>query len=233
MTTKKLIAKLHLDDAAFNKIQYAVQEEEKRTTGEIACAITPESATYSFYELVAAMCGGAVLFALLLCLAGPINRWLDTLFWEVPVWLYPLMCGTAFIVAVPLVFALVNIPALDRLVIPEAARSAASWKRAMRCFAESGVYKTREQSGVLIFVSYLERNVHILADSGIASKIAQERWDEIAATLADELSGGNAADAFCNAIHACGELLAKQFPPHPEDNPDELADGLMILEGGE
>lgn len=233
MTTKKLLAKLHLDDAAFNKIQYAVQEEEKRTTGEIACAITPESATYSFYELVAAMCGGAVLFAILLCLAGPINHWLNTLFWEVPVWLYPLMCGAAFIVAVPLVFALVNIPALDRLVIPEAARSAATWKRAMRCFAESGVYKTREQSGVLIFVSYLERNVHILADSGIASKIAQERWDQIAATLAEELTDGDAADAFCNAIHACGALLAEQFPPHQGDNPDELADGLMILEGGE
>lgn len=233
MTTKKIIAKLHLDDAAFDKIQYAVQEEEKRTTGEIACALTPESATYAFYELVAALCGGAVLFTLLLCFAGPINRWLDTLFWEVPVWLFPLICGAAFLVAVPLVYALVNIPSFDRLIIPAAARSSATWKRAMRCFAESGVYKTREQSGVLIFVSYLERNVHILADSGIASKIEQARWDEIAATLAAELTDGNAADAFCNAIHSCGELLAANFPPHPGDNPDELADGLMILEGGE
>lgn len=233
MTTKKLIASLHLDDAAFNKIQYVVQEEEKRTTGEIACAVTPESATYAFYELVAAMITGALAFTIMLALCGPINRWLDTLFWEVPVWLYPLMCGATFLVAVPLIYALVNIPAVDRLVIPPAARSAATWKRAMRCFAESGVYKTREQSGVLIFVSYLERNVHILADSGIASKIAQERWDEIATELADELSEGDAADAFCNAIHACGNLLAEEFPPHPGDNPDELADGLMILEGGE
>lgn len=233
MNTKKLIKKLHLDDAAFTKIQNAVQEEEKRTTGEIACAITPESASWSFYELVAAMCGGAVLFALLLCFTDPINRWLNTLFWEVPVWLFPLMCGAAFIAAVPLVFALVNIPVLDRLVIPAAARSSATWKRAMRCFAESGVYKTREQSGVLIFVSYLERNVHILADSGIASKIEQARWDAIAATLADELSTGDAASAFCNAIHSCGDMLAEHFPPHPGDNPDELADGLMILEGGE
>lgn len=233
MTTKKLIAKLHLDDAALNKIQYAVQEEEKRTTGEIACAVTPESATYAFYELAASMITGALCFGIMLALSTPIIRWLNTLFWEVPVWLYPLMCGTAFLVAVPLIYALVNIPAFDRLVIPPAARSAATWKRAMRCFAESGVYKTREQSGVLIFVSYLERNVHILADSGIAAKIEQEKWDAIAATLAEELSEGNAADAFCNAIHACGELLAATFPPHPLDNPDELADGLMILEGGE
>ena len=43
---------------------------------------------------------------------------------------------------------------------------------------------------------------------------------------------GEAAKAFTTAIEKCGELLAENFPPH-EENPNEIPDGLVILEDAE
>ena len=40
----------------------------------------------------------------------------------------------------------------------------------------------------------------------------------------------NAESAFCEAIEKCGELLAPYFPADKDDNPDELDNGVVILE---
>ncbi len=54
MKYKTLIKKLRLGDAEFKAIKNAVAEAEAKTTGEIAVAVTPESARYCFWELLAA-----------------------------------------------------------------------------------------------------------------------------------------------------------------------------------
>ena len=46
------------------------------------------------------------------------------------------------------------------------------------------------------------------------------------------LKKGDAEAAFTNAIKKCGQLLAENFPNH-EENPNELADGLVVLEDAE
>ena len=100
--------------------------------------------------------------------------------------------------------------------------------RAFRYFTESGVYDTAEHSGILIFVSFMEHQVRILADSGIAKRISQDLWNLIADELAEDIKNGKTAQAFLNAISKCGDLLAEQFPAK-EENPNELSDGLVIL----
>ena len=138
---------------------------------------------------------------------------------------------------------------LHRLVVPAAYRNAAVFRRAMRFFAESGIYDTREHSGILIFISLLEKKVFIIADRGISSKIEQDVWDNLAAKLSAGFSkralklvqnegvhasrsASAAASAIVQTIEECGVLLAKHFPPSA-DNPDELHNGLVVLEGGE
>ena len=54
MKYKTLIKKLRLGDAEFKAIKDAVAAAEAKTTGEIAVAVTPESARYCFWELLAA-----------------------------------------------------------------------------------------------------------------------------------------------------------------------------------
>ena len=78
----------------------------------------------------------------------------------------------------------------------------------------------------------MEREVRILADTGISSKIDPALWNLIAVDLAEGLGTDDATGAFVRAVERCGELLAEHFPAssNPEENPNELPDGLVILD---
>jgi putative membrane protein len=231
MTAEKLVRKMKLSDADFAAIKDAVAREESRTTGEIALTAIPESSDYSFFELLASVILGAVAFAALLPLYGALAGFIDRMFWHVSAWYLPAAYGVISFAVIALFFAVANIPAIDRIVIPRASRKRAVYNRALKAFLESGVYATKERTGILIFVSWMEREVRIVADEGISAKIEQEEWDGIARDLAKGIKEGNAADACTLAVHRCGNLLAGHFPAKAE-NPNELPDGLVILEAG-
>lgn len=229
MNTKQLLKKIKLSDADFDEIKAAVQKAEAGTTGEIALAMTAESEHYSFWELLAATYLAGFAFILMLPLAGRISSLYESFLWEPQDWLLPAIYGAACLTTIIIGFQIANIPAVDRLIIPRAVRRQSVTDRAFRHFTESGVYRTAEHSGILIFVSFLERQVRIVADAGIAAKIPQDLWNIIADDLADGIKTGSAKEGFVSAIEKCGELLAEQFPARSE-NPNELSDGLAILE---
>ena len=229
MNGKKLIKKLRLSQADFDAIKKAVQDAEVKTNGEIAVATIPESSDYSFYELFYAVILGAFAFAAMLSLHQPIRNFLDHLFWHMSDWYIPAFYGIVSFAAIGVFFLLANIPAIDRLIIPGSARRKAVYSRALRHFTESGVYATKDRTGILIFISYMEREVRIVADAGISAKIAQTEWDVIARDIATGIKTGKVAEAITEAVTTCGELLTAHFPAKKE-NPNELADGLVVLE---
>jgi putative membrane protein len=229
MKTETMLKKLHLDEAAFKEIKDAVKQAENGTRGEIALAVTAESDSYAFWELFAAVLASAAVFAAALPFAGKLNTLALHFFWEVPVWYLPLLYGISCFSVVLIVFHATNIPVLDRLIIPRNVKDSCVTQRAFRCFTESGIYNTEEHSGILIFASYLEKQVRIVADSGISAKISQELWAIIADAMAAQLGKGNGKDAFSEAVEKCGELLAEHFPPG-DTNPDELPDGLAVVQ---
>ncbi len=233
MKYKTLIKKLKLKDADFEAIRKAVADAEVKTTGEIEVAVTPESARYCFWELLAADCIGMLMLFAMIPFSEKILALYRMLYWQnEPKWILPVFYIISVLAAVLIAFYIFNIPAIDRLVIPRSVKKTCVTNRALRYFTESGVYDTAEHSGILIFVSYMERQVRIIADSGISKHISQDLWNLIADELAENLRKGEAAKAFTTAIEKCGELLAENFPPH-EENPNELPDGLVILEGAE
>lgn len=234
MNGESLCSKLRLDEAGVAQIENAVHAAEEKTTGEIVVALAPESDTYSFYELLFGVVFGAISFCFLIAFHEQIIPWLATHFWDMPEWTYALFCGGVSYLISALMTLAANWLPIDRRIIPHSVQITAADRRASRCFAESGIYKTAEHSGILIFMSYLERQVRIIADSGINEKIDQAVWDSLAATLAHDLNpknGMKAADALTKAVESCGNLLAEHFPPH-EENPDEITRALIILESG-
>jgi putative membrane protein len=228
----KLEKQLHLDSAARDRIAAAVLAAEQKTSGEIVLAATRESARYSFWELLAAVLLSAAFFSALLPAAGAVTALFSRLFWDIPSWYVPAFYGVTSFGIIALGFIAANIPAVDRIVIPRRVRSTCVTNRALRYFTESGTANTREHSGILIFISLLERQVRIVADSGISVKIDQGLWTIIADSLADGIGSGNTEQAVMSAIDQCGSLLAQYFPAEA-DNPDELADGLVLLEDAE
>jgi putative membrane protein len=232
MKTKTMLKELHLSQKDFEEISEAVKKAEAKTSGEIETAITAESAHYAFWELLASVCISVLVFAVLLPFAGKINDIYEQLTWTQRIWALPAFYGFVCFATVVASFYLFNIPALDRVVIPRVVRNASVTRRAMRHFTESGIYETAEHSGILIFVSYMERQVRIIADHGIAVKISPDLWKIISDELAAEIKSGNTKAAFISAIEKCGDLLAQNFPAH-EENPDELPNGLSVLEDAE
>jgi len=232
MKAKKLMRKLSLSEKDLADIKDAVAKAEKKTNGEIALATTGESSDYSFFELFAAVILGAVCFALLLVFSARIETLIARLFWDEKSWYLPAFFGFAEFAVIGLFFCFANIPVIDRFVIPRAVRKAKVYNRALKHFVESGTYETKDHTGILIFISCMEREVRIVADSGINAKIGQKEWDEIAQTLALGIRERKTASALVSVISKCGDLLEKHFPAKKE-NPNELPDGLVILEAGE
>ncbi len=231
MDTKTLIKKLNLSDGELSRINETVRRAEEKTSGEIAVAITAESSDYSFWELFTALMISLAITIGMLPLADNIRIFYEGLNWSSPEWYLPAIYGfTSFFVILVLFFLFNIIPALDRKIIPSFYKRKEVSARALRAFTECGVYSTREHTGILIFVSFLERQVRIVADKGISEKISGDLWNLIADSLASEIAKKNVAGGFCDAVEKCGELLAQYFPADRNDNPDELGDNLIILE---
>ena len=231
MSRGRLARKLGLSEGDFAAIKEAVARAERSTSGEIACAATSESSDYSFFELLSAVILALVAFAGLLVFHGAVESLVDSIAWVMKPWYLSALYGIVIFAVIAIFFAVANFPAIDRLIIPRGVRSKAVRDRAVKCFVESGVYRTEKRTGILIFVSYMEREVRIIADSGISALIDQKEWDSIAASLALGIKERRSGEALVEAIDRCGGLLAAHFPPESK-NPNELPDGLVILEAG-
>ena len=101
-------------------------------------------------------------------------------------------------------------------------------QRAADLFGQLGVWDTAENSGLLIYVQLVDRQVEILADRGIAAKVAQAEWDAICRDMEAAFKAGDYRAGALAAIRRAGELLAVHFPAG-ELNPNELPDRPLIL----
>ena len=88
------------------------------------------------------------------------------------------------------------------------------------------MYRTRDETGILIFVSVFEHRVWVLADRGINAKVDPGQWDSIVAHIVSGIKDGRQADAICEAVKEVGGILARHFPVKADDV-DEL-DNLII-----
>ena len=229
MTVKTVLKKLKLDECAFEKIRLSVKEAEQNTSGEIAVCLANESSDYSFWEFFASTVAGILVFFCALPFSSSLKKFYESENWLSPEWYIPLTFGVIYLLSVLIFFFLFNIPFFDRLVIPFSYKSRMVSKQAFSVFAQTGVYETEHHNGILIYVSYLERQVRIVCDKGISNKISDDLWKIIADSLASDIAKGNAQEAFCDEIGKCGELLKEHYPSEKE-NENELPDGLVILE---
>jgi len=102
--------------------------------------------------------------------------------------------------------------------------------RAEAAFLEEEVFKTRDRTGILIFLALGEHRAVILADEGINRAVPEGLWDRVVADLVAGIKAGQAPRALENAVVRCGEILAEhRVEPRPDDT-DELSDRPRIRE---
>ena len=103
-------------------------------------------------------------------------------------------------------------------------------RRALQAFVEEEVFRTRDRTGILIFVSLFEHRVAVLGDAGINAAVEQREWDGIVAGLVAGIRSGRPAPALVTAVEACGELLETHGVSIRPDDEDELANQLRLRE---
>lgn len=207
----------------------AVKRAESSTSGEISTALIRESSDYAFYELRGALAFAIVLYLIQIRLYPHISDWAQSLYWNSPSWITPMIIAIISFLGGGIFYFISNIPTIDRLIIPRRIMESRVRHRALRHFTESGVYATADGTGILIFISLLERRVEILADRGIGSRIPEEEWSEIVSELTASLSRDDLAAGLIRAVERCGEKLKEHFPI-ADDDINELSDDLVILE---
>jgi uncharacterized membrane protein len=101
--------------------------------------------------------------------------------------------------------------------------------RARQVFAQLQVWDTAHNTGVLFYVLLAEKRIEIVADRGIASRVAQTEWDAICAQMRDSYAAGRWREGSLAGIAAAHALLQTHFPSDGADNPDELPDRPTLL----
>jgi putative membrane protein len=114
------------------------------------------------------------------------------------------------------------------MVTPRRVRRARVRRAALQQFLAHGLHTTRHRTGVLIFAALSDRQVEIVADEGIHSRVDTEVWARAVDALTRRLRAGRAADGFETAIGLTGDVLAAHFPPRA-NNPDELPNRLVEI----
>ena len=112
------------------------------------------------------------------------------------------------------------------LALPQLKLSAR--QRARAVFAQLDVWDTEENTGVLIYVQLVDRAIEIVADRGIAARVAQPEWDAICRAMEGRFRKGEYLQGALEAIDAVTRILERHFPARGA-NPNELPDKPVVL----
>jgi putative membrane protein len=207
--------------ADLEAVRAAVREAEAGTSGEIVPFVVPASDPYlsAVWKGAAfgALCGPLLALAAFLLgggfwgLRGAVSLWM----------VLPAAAGAAagYLLAAA-------VPAVKRWLAGPAMLEARVRQRAGMAFLAEEVFKTRERTGILLFVSLFERRVVVLGDSGINRQVEAAHWESVVATVVEGIRTGRPGAGLAAGIRECGELLARFGVAIRPDDSNELADDL-------
>lgn len=101
-------------------------------------------------------------------------------------------------------------------------------QRATEVFSNLRVWDTEENSGVLIYLLLADREVHIVADRGIARRVPQTEWDAVTQAMQKAFRLGDFRRGSLEGIERITSMLATHFPPGV-DNLNELSNKPAIV----
>ncbi|MCC2641857.1 MAG: uncharacterized protein K0S45_2270 [Nitrospira sp.] len=93
--------------------------------------------------------------------------------------------------------------------------------RAEQAFAQHGMAKTRDRTGLLLMVSLLERQVYVLADQSLQERLSSDQWQAVVTVIVERMKVGDLVGGLCRGIEASECLLARVCPPNNGDNPND------------
>lgn len=112
--------------------------------------------------------------------------------------------------------------------LPLQALAASCRARAEELFGLLKVWDTAENCGVLLYVQLVDRDIEIVADRGIAARVAQSEWEAICRAMEESFRKNEFVSGTLEGIERITTLLARNFPAEGV-NPNELPDRPRLL----
>lgn len=212
-----------------SKIEKSVAQAESLTSCEIVPVIASSSGRYDRAEDI-------------------FGLWLATIVACIAWWFFPRILDTSgswgsLPAALPLLGLIVSMIAafivgaylgskidwVCRLFTPQKQMQEEVSDRARQVFFDQRVHHTSSESGILIYVSLLEKTAVIIGDRQVTDKLGQTFLNELCNILIDDLHRGSIADALCHVIHVAGQRLSEIFPRHSSDI-NELQNTLILID---
>ena len=104
-------------------------------------------------------------------------------------------------------------------------------QRAREVFARLGVWDTRANNGVLLYLLLADHRIEIVADRGLAGRVSDAQWREVCQLIETGMEEGRAEQGVLDGIAAASALLARHFPQQAGDaDEDELPNRPHLLD---
>ncbi len=200
-----------LDPALTASLTDAVRELERCSCAEVVVEIRSRSGSYAhadarFASLVALIGLGVLLF----------SPWTFGAGWVVvdvaALWIIGLLAaGKSDLV--------------QRVMTSERERGAQVHLAASAVFHDRGVANTRDETGVLVYLSLLERRMELLADRGVLKAVPPLEWNQIVALVRARRA---TTETLLETVRALAPLLEKHLPVK-EGDVDELCSTPRVV----
>ena len=206
------------------RINAAVKEAEQKISGEIVPVIVERSGSYAIANYKASLISAALFFVAMIF----IDRYLledatHTLYYDPLFIFFVVVVGGALGAIVPNLAPPVKRWLASRKYMDECCRQSAE-----NAFLEEEIFNTRHRTGIMIFISFFEHEVVVMADRGISKVVEQREWDHIVADLIARIRSGHIVDGIVASIERCGEILLDRGFKKGPDDVNELRDDLRI-----
>lgn len=210
-TARTLAQRDFFSAAARERAAQTIKRIEAETSAEIVITVKRSSGSYRDADLAVGAAVGWLVLLLLLFLPQDF----DVRFMPVDV-LLGFLVGYA---------VTMRSDTLRRLATRAKSRRARVEAAARAAFVDQGIGRTRDRTGVLVYVSMLERRAGVVADLALHDKGLTSVLDELTSTL-DEALGRADFAAFIAGLEALGPRLAPALP-RAEDDENELPDEVQ------
>lgn len=202
------------------RIKAAVRTAEDKISGEIVPVFVERSGTYSI-----AVYRGFLLLAGLAFLAIIVfDRYIPALAIYDPLLIFLSITLAGFIGAGVTTF----IEPLKRLLMSQSHMDKVTRQRAENAFLQEEVFNTRHRTGIMLFISFFEHEVIVMADRGISKVVEQKEWDKMVRAITENVRLGKVTEGIEAAILRCGEVLLEKGFLKTVDDVNELRDDLRM-----
>ena len=216
--------KQRLNEKDLERIKAAVKNAEEKISGEIVPVLVERSGDYLIALYKGSLIGAAFTFVSMVVLDRfVINDAVNTLFYD-PVFILLVVILGGVLGAVVPYFS----DPVKRLLVARRYQDLVTRQCAENAFLEEEVFNTRQRTGIMIFVSFFEHEVIVMADKGISKIVDQKQWDEIVRDIIQDIRNGRLVEALENGIKQCGDILLEKGFRKTVDDVNELRDDLRV-----